>query len=64
MAFLSHQGLAKDSHTGAAAGLRRRRRIVAVATVVLTLAAKPERIDHLPADAEAVKAYIRAFAQA
>jgi threonine synthase len=28
------------------------------------LAGKPERIDHLAADAEAVKAYIRAFAQA
>jgi threonine synthase len=28
------------------------------------LAGKPERIDHLPADADAVMAYIRAFAQA
>ncbi len=28
------------------------------------LAAKPERVDHLPADAEVIKAYVRAFAEA
>lgn len=28
------------------------------------LAAKPERFDHLPADAEVIKAYVRAFAEA
>ena len=27
------------------------------------LAAKPERFDHLPADAESVKAYVRDFAE-
>jgi threonine synthase len=28
-----------------------------------SLAARPERFDHLPADAEAIKAYVRAFAE-
>ena len=29
-----------------------------------SLAAKPERFDHLPADADTIKAYVRAFAEA
>jgi threonine synthase len=30
---------------------------------VADLASRPERFDHLPADAETIKAYVRAFAE-